>query len=256
MKRKGAILFICLWALVILSIFSLGIANRVNSEMQLARYLRDSVISLYCAYAAQNLALLGLQKDTTPNFYSYSELQKKQTGQLGIGSFTFNFSDEEGRININTADKSTIQRLPGLNEELAQAIIESGLRPFVRKEEILLAKGITKEIFLQFKDLVTVYGSGPVNINTASEEVFKVLGLPDDTVEAILNYRKGEDGEEFTDDDRAYASLPPYVPANLFGTASNYLRLNISTDVLGKKVKDYYITFEVSSGRIRIWQEV
>lgn len=255
LKQKGAVLFICIWALVTLSILSLGVAGRVNSEMQFARYLRDSVVSYYSAKAALNLALSELKNDPTPNSYAFFELQKKQDVQLVTGSFSFNFSDEEGRININSADAAKLERLPGLDSGLAKEIVDSGLRPFAAKEELMLVSGVTKEIFLQLKDLITVYGSGVVNINTASEEVLQVLGLSGDTIETILDYRLGEDGEAFTDDDAVYDFVPPYVTANLFGTTSNYLRLNITAGVLGKSTRDYSIVFEVSSGRILSWQE-
>lgn len=247
LKEKGAILFICIWALVILSLLSLGVAGRINSEMQFAKYMRDSLVSHYLAKAAVNLALAELKKGAIP--------KNKQTIQFETGSCSFSFADEEGRININNADVSRLERLPGMNSGLAKAIAESQLKPFALKEELLLVDGMAKEIFLQFKDLITVYGYGVVNINTASEEALRVLGLSDDTIEVILSYRLGADGEAFTGDDAVYDFLPPYVTANLFGTTSNYLRLNVAAQVLGRSVKDYSIVLEVSSGRILSWQE-
>lgn len=254
-KEKGAILFICIWALVILSILSLGVAGRVNSEMQFAKYLRDSLISLYAAKAALSRALVEIKNDDTPSFYNYYELVEKRNVSLGEGSFEFNFSDESGMVNINTADVSVLGRLPGMDATLAQAVIESGKRPFAAKEEILLVDGITKDIFLQFKGLITVNSSGTVNINTASEDVLRIYGLSEDLIGVISDYRKGEDGEEFTEDDAAYTFLPGGISPAVFGTTSNYLRLNIATEVSGRSVRNYSIVFEVSSGKILAWQE-
>ena len=65
-------------------------------------------------------------------------------------------------------------------------------RPFKVKEEILLVEGMDKEKFEQFKDLITVYGDGKVNINTASEGVLKALGLEEELVGIIVRYRRNQ----------------------------------------------------------------
>lgn len=253
-NKNGAILFVTLWALVILSIFSLGITSRVGTEMRLAKYLKGRLVSLYLAKAALSQAILELEKDQTPDDSIY-ELQNERRVKFGSSEFSFKFIDEESLININTASQIILGQLPGLNEELAKKIIESGMRPFTFKEELLLIDGITKEIYLQFKDLITVYGSGAVNINTASREVLQISGLADNTIETILNFRKGEDGEELTSDDAAYAALPEGVAPGTFGTTSNYLRADISCYIVGKNTMNYQIVIEGSSRRVLVWQE-
>ena len=47
-----------------------------------------------------------------------------------------------------------------MNKELAEAVVNSGLRPFSTINEVLLVEDMTKKSFLLFKDSVTVYGSG------------------------------------------------------------------------------------------------
>jgi type II secretory pathway component PulK len=275
-RKRAAILFVALWTLVVLSIIAIGIGSRVASQINLARYLEDRLISLYLAKAAVNRAVVELEKDQTPDYDTLYELRKKREKTLGKGSFEFTLVDEASLININTASSLVIERLSGLNPDLAKAITESPLKPFLLKEELLLVEGITPEIFLGFKDLITTYSEGRVNINTAGASVFSVLGMSDDLIEIILNYRKGKDGEEATEDDREFKSaatilndltdftiltgsqerqMVELLTSNLLGVDAKNLRLNIETKVLGKPTKNYSVILKRPQGKIRFWQE-
>jgi len=61
-------------------------------------------------------------------------------------------------------------------------------------EELLLVKGMSREIFDQIKDRITIYGSGAVNINTADEMTLLSLGLSEELVEEIMHFRSAEGG--------------------------------------------------------------
>jgi len=273
-RERAAILFVALWTLVVLSILAIGIGSRAASQINLARYLEERLISLYLAKAAVNRAIIELEKDQAPNYDTLYELRKKREKTLEKGSFEFSLVDEESLININTASSSIIERLSGLNPDLAKAIAESPLKPFLLKEELLLVDGINAEIFLGFKDLITVYSEGRVNINTASGQVLKVLGLSDDLIEIILNYRKGKDGEEATEDDGEFkdtasilsdlrtftiltteGELQLIEANNLLCVDAKNLRLNIETKVLGKPAKNYSVILKRPQGKIKLWQE-
>jgi DNA uptake protein ComE-like DNA-binding protein len=275
-RERAAILFVALWTLVVLSILAVGIGSRVASEINLARYLEERLISLYLAKAAVNQAIIEFEKDKTPGYDTLYELQKKRETTLGKGVFESKLSDEESLININTASSLVIERLPGLNPDLAKAIADYPFKPFLLKEELLLVEGITAEIFSGFKDLITVYSEGRVNINTAGASVFSVLGMSDDLIEIILNYRKGKDSEEATEDDREFKSaatilndlteftiltgpqerqMIELLTSNLLGVYAKNLRLNIETKVLGNPIKNYVVILERTTGKIRFWQE-
>jgi len=275
-KNTGAIIFFVLWALVILTILAIGISSRVAAEIRLSKYLEGRVVSLYLAKAAVNKAIAELEKDKTPNYDTLYELQKKREKRLGNGSFEFNLIDEESLININTVPISIIEHLPGLNPDLAKAISESPLKPFQLKEELLLVEDITEEIYSKFKDLITVYTEGRVNINTAEAKVLKVLGLEDDLIEIILNYRKGEDLEFATEDDRVFESTTTILDSlrkftlltleqelqitqllnqNLLCVDAKILKLNIESKFLDNPIKSYNVILEKPQGKIRFWQE-
>jgi DNA uptake protein ComE-like DNA-binding protein len=264
---------VALWTLVVLSILAIGIGSRVASQINLARYLEERLISLYLAKAAVNRTIVELEKDETPNYDTLYELRKKREKTLGKGSFKFNLSDEESLININTASQSTIEQLPGLNSELAEAIVKSRNPPnppFQLKEELLLIDGVT-EIYPQFKNLITVWTDGKVNINTAPSSVLAALGLEDDLIQTILNYRRGEDSQEATEDDRKFENVAtihddlgiltdPQIDqlnaiSNLLCVDAKNLRLNIETKVFSNPIKDYIVILDRTTGKIRFWQE-
>jgi hypothetical protein len=166
----------------------------------------------------------------------------------------YGFSDEERKININGITKKDYNILSelilsfGYQEEKANIISASivdwtdgddtitggekgaenayyeGLeRPyrskntyFDVKEELLLVRGMTKEIYYAIEDYVTVFprgGSLQINFETATAPVLRALARAmakaalaeeveaDSLVEKLLAYRRGDDGAEQTADD-------------------------------------------------------
>ncbi len=151
--------------------------------------------------------------------------------------------DEESKINLNKADAGVIAHLlqvaaqMDLDEaqELSQNILDwrdqdsnhqhpqygaedkyydDLVPPYLCKDaplevldELLLIKGIKREIFDKITPFVTLFGSGAVNVNTAPKEVLLALGLPVRTVDKMMVYRAGADGEIGTRDDAAFAQV-------------------------------------------------
>ena len=58
------------------------------------------------------------------------------------------------KVNINTAPKEDLDKLPGIGPVKAQAIIEG--RPFEKIEDIMKVKGVKQGEFGKIKDLITV----------------------------------------------------------------------------------------------------
>lgn len=62
-----------------------------------------------------------------------------------------------GQVDLNTADLTTLQTLPGVGPVTAEAIISHRQsQPFASVEDLLLVKGIGPKTFESLKDLVTV----------------------------------------------------------------------------------------------------
>jgi len=80
-------------------------------------------------------------------------------------------------------------------------------------EELLLVKGIDENVFSKIRNYVTIYGTGRVNANTASKAVLASLGLSEDIVDALINFRAGEDGLTGTADDNVFRQASEIVPA-------------------------------------------
>ena len=69
-----------------------------------------------------------------------------------------NYETAPDAININTATKTELQRLPFVAEKLADLIIEHRERfgPFRRPEHLLLIKGVSDKRFRQIRHLIRV----------------------------------------------------------------------------------------------------
>ena len=60
-------------------------------------------------------------------------------------------------VNLNTATREELERLPGLGETLAARVVEHRGRygPFRRPEHLLMVRGISEQKFCAFRHLVT-----------------------------------------------------------------------------------------------------
>jgi len=164
--------------------------------------------------------------------------------------------DEESKINLNKTDNITLTNLLTnvlkMKDEDASKLALSLLdwrqegtseitgfygddyysnldHPYPKKsadyeclDEILLVKGMTKEIYDKLVNYVTIYGDGAVNINTAPEEVLEAMGITEELADKILMVRRGKDGIDGTADDRIFsktyeitAVIANVVPINL-----------------------------------------
>jgi general secretion pathway protein K len=63
--------------------------------------------------------------------------------------------------------------------------------PFYTRDEVLLVKGYTPEVYTKLKPFITVYGDGLVNINTAPKEVIMALSaeISESMAETLIDYR-------------------------------------------------------------------
>jgi len=178
---------------------------------------------------------------------SYSVLQEFKFMESSFSQVRYGTVDEESKINLNTAKRAVIEKLlkfaADLGETKAQNIsaaivdwrdrdselstplgsAEDGYyrdlrhpyeckdEPFTTLNELFLVKEMTKEIFDNIKEYVTIYGEGTVNINTASDKVLESLGLQKTVVDKILYYRWGSDSLEGTADDFIFILLSEVI---------------------------------------------
>lgn len=247
-SKSGFALVLVLGVMVLLAILAAGIAFSVRSEMNIAGEFSDRIRARYLAHAGLQRALLELSMDN-PGVDSYVETWQRlrsddEVLDFGDGIFIVYVTDETGKLNINTADRNTLvaffTQITGDSEraeEIADAVIDwrdaddepellgaesdyylnleqpyrAKNAPFDSPFELLLVRGITKDIFYgdaelgipPLTELITTYSAVPnvderglprVNINTATrEQLLEALGdiLTEQEVDAILRYRDG-----------------------------------------------------------------
>jgi len=229
-----------------------------------------------------------------------------KVGQAGTFTVSYHFSDnrvfygiqdEERRININNAPRDVMSRLiayldPTIESpnEIAANIEDwrgiGNARPdgspkydyseegYKRKDalfdsvdEVLLVKGVGRNLFDKMKGYITVYplvNSGKININTAPLTALKALGFSDADAKAIITYRAGNDGIEGTSDDTPFDqnAFAPYSTkltadnAKLVSYGSQFFRV-ISTGCAsgGRVFKTVTCVVSGTGGDILFWNE-
>jgi len=271
--NKGSILVFTIWVIVFFAILSLGLYNIISSQIKLIKAAEDRFYGLNMADAAYIYAKKQIEIDRS-SYNTLYELRKKQEIQLGIGKFNYTLVDENSKININIASTDVISRLPGLDLDLAKSIYVSSLRPFHNKEELLLIDGISEELYNKFKDFITVYSYGGVNINTAPQEVMAALGCDEELINTIDDFRRGADGKEATKDDQEFKDiggitdtldsfkglsdaqktiLSQLVGCGLIGIESSNFSLQIETKVIDRSAMRYVIIMD--GALIKQWKE-
>lgn len=167
-------------------------------------------------------------------------------------------TDEESKININIADSMRLKKLfdyigvPADSEqEVADSILDwrdpdkehhlSGAEdeyyesldpPYKAKnrnlgaiEELLLVKGFKPEYLMPLYNLVTTFGDGSININTASKEVMEVIGISQEAIDILFKQRTKEIG--------GVKQMLINLPRGFYRTASYNFRIEVAAGMKG-----------------------
>lgn len=197
MRQKASILVGLLWCLALLSVIVIGVLHTAKMDLLVVKNYGDRIQAHYLALAGIEKAKALLyrnsqdrsrsQKNHSGNFYddpgSFREVA------LGRGTFSvirrgradegvsliFGVSDEESRLNVNTASAEILGKLPNMTPDVATAIVNwrggdnaamaaeaqyyAGLKPpyqprngpFQTVRELLMVRGVSPEA-LQGRD--------------------------------------------------------------------------------------------------------
>lgn len=144
--ESASVLVSLLWCLALLSLLVLGLLHSTRLDLQIARHHADRLQARY-------LALAGVERATALLYHEARERSRSaqshrgtyfdQPAQfrdipLGRGSYrvfrggqpdeggglVFGVSDEESRLNLNTADADMLSRLPFITPDLPPAILD------------------------------------------------------------------------------------------------------------------------------------
>jgi type II secretory pathway component PulK len=245
-ERGFALLSVMLvTALLAVAVTEFAVSTRLEASM--IRSFKDGVLATHLAEAAVQQAIreiLGpgsiaaLDDDGAVSFYravdtsvvpvKQSRLPRRKV-PLGPGEFSYRISDEESRLNVNTASPDRVDRLlsaVGVDKQ-ARDIINDSLQdwkdaddlhrvngaesedyylklpvPYRARNgllqdvaELLQIRGVTPEIYYgeqnrpPLADLVTVVARATVNMNTAPAPVLTALGLSEAEITEITTTR-------------------------------------------------------------------
>lgn len=248
MARRGFALLLVLALLVLLTLLAAGLAFTIRSEVNIANNFAEQLRARYLAQAGFYQALQQLMRDdfgVDSPADTFGELRSQDLGlDFGDGQFIVRITDETGKLNLNTADRATLVAFftqvtgdSALAEELADSILDwrdsddnpnpqgaesdyylnlpqpyrAKNAPFDSPYELLLVKGMTRELFYgdpqqgtpPLTELVTAFSATPnvdergqprINLNTATREQLQAaLGdiLTADEIDALLRFRDG-----------------------------------------------------------------
>jgi len=209
--NKGTVLVMVLWFITVLAIFGMGLGRVSWSVYRFARWQMSNLVGNNAVNAIVLMAEFDRENDLTPDYDSLGEIAFEKEYETGRVLVIYSLIDEERKININKTGSLILQNLPSMDMDKAVAIVNSEFKPFSPKEEIMAVEEIEREDYDAIKNVVTIYGTGAVNINTAPVETFDLVGMDSDLSSQILKYRIGEDGELYTEDDGIFESTGEIV---------------------------------------------
>ena|GEM_PF-1253625 len=157
--KKGSILIITLWILVILSVLALGLGRRCAINLRIAAYQRDKLRAEQIARAGVKKAIWLLENEASTYDTQNSRgivLDKRQPQDVFVsawgtepgegfkignfnpsGEFVLGFQDEESRLNIN-----------GIGDNQSAQALSTGvlLKHLLEEKKIVPAENISKTI--------------------------------------------------------------------------------------------------------------
>lgn len=270
--RRGAVLFIAVGAISVLSILALGATSSVMQELRLSRFVAEANTSFYPVVSIAQAMRIVLSNDAVPSAVTAFDLRDRAI-PFGDKVVKVSFTDEQGKINLRTAGVRVLSGISGIKriQGMAQQIVSADI---FAKEDLLLLEGMIPENYERMKHNITVFGDGALNINTAGDRPLAALFGDQDLADKVIQFRNGDDREENTGDDRSFAFAAEIVPlleasltepqkAFLEGlvssgqltVGSDYISMDITLTRADKPLKFFQIILQLSTGRIGSWNE-
>ena len=240
--ERGFALVAVLLVLAVLGVIGAEFAFSMRLEASAVRAYKDGVAGMHLAEAgieqaireiAADFALAGACRDGDPvRFYASDRTPRpplpRKDIALGNGSFEYEISDEEARLNVNASPPERLDRLLsslGIQKIERDTIVDSiqdwrdaneehrlngAESDYYLKQpvayrsrnanlesvyELLQIRGVTEALFrgtdahAGLVGQLTVKTPGPVNINTAGAHVMRALGLSDAEISQIVQSR-------------------------------------------------------------------
>jgi type II secretory pathway component PulK len=251
--RRGFILICVLWIMAILTVLTVGFGQRAYLDARAAALTVDTVQARHMARGAVHRGIAELrQQERVQKILRAAAIDMNQNqgggggrlklresvygtyetteiyGDLFEGAYENDTSgvvvaDVERRFNVNALPAQIIEQLEAMGyrglDDLRERLEETPGTPFVALEEVLAIPGIEEQDWVGdgqrpgLRDLLTVWGDGKVNINTAPREVLELVpGVDTGAVDTMIDYFAGPDEERYTEDDERVQVLSDLTP--------------------------------------------
>lgn len=202
-----------LWILVILEVVIGGLVYvaRLQSRISNYRYRECQIRAISRSGIARAIGSIYEEKDHHLKNETFPETYPRSlNGEIGGGEYAVCLTNEEGKVNINSASREILEKVFanfGLtdNEAILRFVFQSRQagRKLETMEELLLSGDINKEMVARVGAIASIHSNGKINVNTAPLELLKALpGLPEKQAQDIIAYRLGPDRTAGTPDDR------------------------------------------------------
>lgn len=139
--RRGAVLLLVLWMVIILGVMGLAYTGSVRNQVQVSRLAKGRRDAWWAAQAGIEKARATLAEagntliaDNDPLFDDKKSFSGQKVGRAGFSLIVprteekakqrHGLVDEASRVNVNGADESMLMQLPNMTEELAQSLLD------------------------------------------------------------------------------------------------------------------------------------
>ncbi len=243
-NQKGFVLVVVLWVLAILTVVVLGFGRRAMLEARASVFSLDHMKALNMARGAVARGVVQLRNKAVMDALSEKEgrtslaqdwarpmdllhsseyYTSDDPADMENDACVYQIRDENGLISLNAAPDEILAEVEGMSRTIIRKINarRTGDRqnntppePFQTIEEIRFMPGISDDEWFGdgrnagLKDVLTCWGDGKININTAPPEVLECIpNVRESVVDAIIGHRAGPDGEVGTGDDGDFATI-------------------------------------------------
>jgi general secretion pathway protein K len=194
-NRPALVLIAVMWIMIVLTVIVAVVAQASRIDTRTSLSAAERIRCKWALRAGMETAIAVLNDDKDYNFSdTFDDLwsdnpEDFNNFDLGGCSYTTEVIDECGKLNINTIKQKQLLYLPGMTEEIANAILdwrdkndeirpgsaEAGYyinlpypyyirnAPFRTIRELLLVKGVTDELFYGTSDENVVFDQGYKN---------------------------------------------------------------------------------------------
>lgn len=264
--KRGSILLITLWLIVVLSTLAIAVARQVSLELRVVNYRIAHAQARALAQGGVRLASALLERDLGQNKFDalsdeWATIPARQApgypaADATAPTLTVEVVDEDRYLSLNSLEEQELREQLHLPGEVAKAIVndrdirdatEDRLhdtppyharnQPFTCEEELADIPDVTPEVLKTVRLAASPFlvAATKVNLNTASDDALLGLGFTRAGVEALKDIRK-RPGKVFKkEQDIAALAGEPVLNDNDNRNALGSKRLGVTSDVFRVK---------------------